>query len=109
MNPAPGGMSKKISISVLPVDLFPFILIFLDLNIFSKWNLFFVIDVIKGLSIYLVVTPSLIEKFSLFSTILNISHLSNIKFLIPRVVSGFITCLLFLMPVTLTIALPLVA
>lgn len=38
----------------------------------------FGIDVIKGLSIYLVVMSSLTENF-LFSTVLNISHLSNSK------------------------------
>lgn len=38
----------------------------------------FGIDMIKGLSIYLVVTSSFAENF-LFSTVLDISHLWNIK------------------------------
>ena len=53
-----------------------FFLIFLDLNLYSKWNLFFDIDVIKTLNIYFVVASSLIEN-SLFHCFENSTLIKN--------------------------------
>lgn len=57
-----GDMFKRVfCISKLHKYLFP-LLIFLDLNPYSKWDLFLIIDVIKALSIYIVIASSFIEN-----------------------------------------------
>ena len=72
-----GDMFEKFSSSsMLYKYLSIFSSIFLDLNLYSKWNLFFEIDVIKALNIYFVVASSLIEN-SLFYCFENSTFIKN--------------------------------